>query len=119
MRRYFLFLFLFIEIGLSQKPYRGGELRTIDAYRYGRYEVRMKSAAGDGVVSSFFTYRDYWAEGLTGPQHWNEIDWEWLGNHSIKWNGNNPLGKPSPSGIYFFLISNSKFIESKKLILLR
>ena len=40
-------------------------------------------------------------------------------NHSIKWNGNNIQGKPSPSGIYFFLISNSKFIESKKLILLR
>jgi hypothetical protein len=79
----------------------------------------MKSAAGDGVVSSFFTNRDYWAQGLTGSQHWNEIDWEWLGNHSIKWNGNNLLGKPSPSGIYFFLISNSKFIDSKKLILLR
>ena len=83
MRRYFLFLLLFIEIGFGQL-YRGGELRTIDTYQYGRYEVRMKSAAGDGVVSSFFTYRDYWAEGLTGPQHWNEIDWEWLGNHDDK-----------------------------------
>jgi len=41
------------------------------------------------------------------------------GNHSIKWNGKNILGNPSPSGIYFFVISNSKFIESKKLILLR
>ena len=41
------------------------------------------------------------------------------GNHSIKWNGKNIMGNPSPSGIYFFLISNSKFIESKKLILLR
>ena len=55
MRRYFLFLLLFIEIGFGQL-YRGGELRTIDTYQYGRYEVRMKSAAGDGVVSSFFTY---------------------------------------------------------------
>ena len=73
MRRYFLFLLFFIEIGFGQL-YRGGELRTIDAYRYGRYEVRMKSAAGDGVVSSFFTYRDYWAQRLTGSQHWNEID---------------------------------------------
>ncbi|MBT3608368.1 MAG: T9SS type A sorting domain-containing protein [Candidatus Marinimicrobia bacterium] len=41
------------------------------------------------------------------------------GNHSIKWNGKNILGNLSPSGIYFFVISNSKFIESKKLILLR
>jgi len=69
---------------IMAKPYRGGELRTIDTYRYGRYEVRMKSAAGDGVVSSFFTYRDYWADGYTGSQHWNEIDWEWLGNYDDK-----------------------------------
>ena len=47
---------IFFIIGISMltaKPYRGGELRTIDTYRYGRYEVRMKSAAGSGVVSSF------------------------------------------------------------------
>jgi len=69
---------------LIAKPYRGGELRTIDTYRYGRYEVRMKSAAGSGVVSSFFTYRDFWSDGLTGSQHWNEIDLEWLGNHDDK-----------------------------------
>ena len=60
---------------LTAKPYRGGELRTINTYRYGRYEVRMKSAQGSGVVSSFFTYRDFWSEGLNGYQHWNEIDW--------------------------------------------
>ena len=41
------------------------------------------------------------------------------GNHSMKWNGNNLLGKPSTSGIYFFVLSNSKYIENKKLILLR
>ena len=69
---------------LIAKPYRGGELRTIDTYRYGRYEVRMKSAAGSGIVSSFFTYRDFWSDGLTGSQHWNEIDLEWLGNHDDK-----------------------------------
>ena len=78
---------IFFIIGISMltaKPYRGGELRTIDTYRYGRYEVRMKSAAGSGVVSSFFTYRDFWSDGLTGSQHWNEIDLEWLGNHDDK-----------------------------------
>ncbi len=69
---------------LTAKPYRGGELRTINTYRYGRYEVRMKSAQGSGVVSSFFTYRDYWADGYTSSQHWNEIDLEWLGNHDDK-----------------------------------
>ena len=78
---------IFILMGISMltaKAYRGGELRTINTYRYGRYEVQMKSALGSGVVSSFFTYRDYWAEGYTGSQHWNEIDLEWLGNHDDK-----------------------------------
>ena len=78
-----LFLTLSVSIIIA-KPYRGGELRTIGTYRYGRYEVRMKSAAGNGVVSSFFTYRDYWSEGLTGSENWNEIDWEYLGNHNDK-----------------------------------
>ena len=87
MLRFYLnnipFFILSVSI-LIAKPYRGGELRTIDTYRYGRYEVRMKSAAGSGVVSSFFTYRDFWSDGLTGSQHWNEIDLEWLGNHDDK-----------------------------------
>jgi flagellar hook assembly protein FlgD len=41
------------------------------------------------------------------------------GNHSINWNGKNVLGNLLPSGIYFLELSNSKFIENKKLILLR
>jgi len=73
-------VFLLVSV-VSSKPYRGGELRTIDTYRYGRYEVSMRSASGSGIVSSFFTYRDYWTEGLSGSQHWNEIDWEILGQH--------------------------------------
>ena len=79
-----LLFFIFISCMILANPYRGGELRTYESYRYGRYEVRMKSALGSGVVSSFFTYRDYWAEGLSGSEHWNEIDLEWLGNHDDK-----------------------------------
>tara|TARA_A100001037_G_scaffold303431_1_gene337427 strand:+ start:557 stop:769 length:213 start_codon:yes stop_codon:yes gene_type:complete len=59
LSRFLIIILLFINICLSQKPYSGGELRTLNSYLYGRYEVRMESAAGDGVVSSFFTYRDY------------------------------------------------------------
>lgn len=72
-------LFSFMSAMVLAKPYRGGELRTHESFRYGRYEVKMKSAPGSGVVSSFFTFRDYWADGLSGSQHWNEIDWEYLG----------------------------------------
>jgi len=72
-------IFSFISTMLLAKPYRGGEFRTIESFRYGRYEVRMKSAPGSGVVSSFFTFHDYWADGLTSSKYWNEIDWEILG----------------------------------------
>ena len=30
----------------AQKPYRGAEYRTIAAMTYGRFEVRMRTAAG-------------------------------------------------------------------------
>ena len=76
-------LVLFFTISFT-KPYKGGELRTEDSFQYGRFEVRMKSAQGNGVVSSFFTFRDYWAEGLTSSSYWNEIDFEWLGNYDSK-----------------------------------
>ena len=77
-----LFFALFSTLIVS-KPYKGGELRTEDSFRYGRFEVRMKSALGNGVVSSFFTYNDFWEDGLDNS-YWNEIDFEWLGNHNDK-----------------------------------
>lgn len=52
-------------------PYSGGEFRTKEFYGYGKYEVCMKPAKNDGIVSSFFTY--------TGPSDnnpWDEIDIE-------------------------------------------
>ena len=67
-----LFLFFFSTLIFS-KPYKGGELRTEDSFRYGRLEVRMKSAFGNGVISSFFTYNDFWEDGLDNS-YWNEID---------------------------------------------
>jgi len=60
-------------------PYSGGEFRSDDHYRYGRYEVSMKAIKNDGVVSSFFTY--------TGPSEgnpWDEIDIEILGKDTTK-----------------------------------
>ncbi len=78
-----LYLNLLCTILLS-RPYKGGELRTEDSFQYGRFEVRMKSALGSGVVSSFFTYRDFWEEGLTSNSNWNEIDLEWLSMYDDK-----------------------------------
>ena len=59
---------------LFSKDYKGAELRTITSYTYGRFEVRMQSAAGSGMLSSFFTYHD---AGIA----WNEIDLEILGQY--------------------------------------
>jgi beta-glucanase (GH16 family) len=52
------------------------ELYTSEAYGYGRVEARVQYAPGDGVVSSFFS----WKEGseLAGT-FWNELDFEKLG----------------------------------------
>ena len=77
-------LFSFISAMLLAKPYRGGELRTIESFQYGRFEVRMKPAPGSGVISSFFTFHDYWSEGHTSSVYWNEIDLEWLGRYDDK-----------------------------------
>ena len=77
-------LLLLLSVTSYAKLYRGAEYRTFESYLYGRYEVRIMSAAGHGVVSSLFTFRDYYAEGLNGAQHWNEIDLEWMGKLNNK-----------------------------------
>ena len=59
----------------SGKSYSSGEYRTNDDYEYGTFEVRMKAAKGQGIVSSFFTY--------TGKP-WDEIDIEILGKDTTK-----------------------------------
>ena len=83
MKKIFYFIVCFFSVAIiNAEPYRGGELRTEAAFRYGRFETRMKGAPGSGVVNSFFLYRDYWAEGLDGAQHWNEIDIELLGQYT-------------------------------------
>jgi len=60
----------------NAQEYLGAELRTKESFLYGRFEARFKSAQGDGLVSSFFTYHD------EGGSNWNEIDFEVLG----RWN---------------------------------
>tara|TARA_A100000164_G_scaffold312439_1_gene290794 strand:- start:256 stop:1572 length:1317 start_codon:yes stop_codon:yes gene_type:complete len=72
-----------------------GSIRTDDSYLYGRFEVRMKSADGDGIVSSFFTYNTDWENNL-GNLNWNEIDIEMTGNRdsSVQFTTHHP-GDPN------------------------
>lgn len=52
------------------------ELYTGASYQYGRFEARVRFAAGDGVVSSFFLWKDGSERSGT---FWNELDFEKLG----------------------------------------
>lgn len=61
---------------LQAKIYKAFEYHTKLAYTSGRFEVYMKSAAGNGVVSSFFSYYDPLP---FRSDHGNEIDIEILG----------------------------------------
>ena len=52
------------------------ELYQNASYAYGRFEARIRFAAGDGVISSFFL----WKPGSEMPgTFWNELDFEKLG----------------------------------------
>tara|TARA_Y100000746_G_C15458281_1_gene430242 strand:- start:739 stop:2058 length:1320 start_codon:yes stop_codon:yes gene_type:complete len=72
-----------------------GALKTNLSYLYGRFEVRMKSADGNGLVSSFFTYNTDWEQDL-GNLNWNEIDIEMTGNRdsSVQFTTHHP-GTPN------------------------
>lgn len=52
------------------------EFYTSAPYAYGRFEARIRFAAGDGVISSFFLWKD--GSEVTGT-FWNELDFEKVG----------------------------------------
>jgi endo-1,3-1,4-beta-glycanase ExoK len=51
---------------------QGAELYRTQAYFYGRFEARIRFAPGEGVVSSFFL----WKDGSSATTTWNELDYE-------------------------------------------
>jgi endo-1,3-1,4-beta-glycanase ExoK len=55
---------------------RSAELYTSKAHGYGRVSARLRFAAGDGVVSSFFLWKD--GSEVSGT-FWNELDFEKVG----------------------------------------
>ena len=72
-----LFLILFFSFErIGAKEYKGAELRTHQAFTYGRFEVRFKPANRPGMLSSFFTYHE-----ISDISEWNEIDIEILGRY--------------------------------------
>ncbi|MGR3465001.1 family 16 glycosylhydrolase [Limimaricola sp.] len=61
------------------KDFLGSEVQRRERTHYGRYEVVMTAARGDGVISSFFTYTGPWFD----DPH-DEIDFEFLGRDTTK-----------------------------------
>jgi len=55
---------------------QSAELYTTQSYLYGRFEARIRYAAGDGVVSSFFLWK---VGSEVSGAFWNELDFEKIG----------------------------------------
>ena len=51
---------------------QSAELYRTNPYFYGRFEARLQFAPGEGVVSSFFL----WKDGSSSTTSWNELDFE-------------------------------------------
>ena len=56
----------------SAAAVQSAELYRTQAYFYGRFEARVRYAPGEGVVSSFFL----WKDGSSSTTSWNELDFE-------------------------------------------
>lgn len=63
----------------EEKDFIGAEVQRRQPTHYGRYEVVMTAARGEGVISSFFTYTGPWFK-----QPHDEIDIEFLGRDTTK-----------------------------------
>ena len=77
----------------GNKPYKGAEIYTTQAYKYGKFEMRMRMAKGNGLLSTFFTYK----EGSEKPgTFWEEIDIEVFGKkNATEWQSNILVGQGS------------------------
>lgn len=76
MRKVLFALLTFSSLGQAQKNYKGAEIYSNEAVLYGKFEFRMKTVQGSGLLSSFFLYKnDSYISGV----YWEEIDVELLG----------------------------------------
>ncbi|NOY77411.1 MAG: family 16 glycosylhydrolase [Calditrichaeota bacterium] len=60
------------------KSLKGAELRTLQSYTYGRFEVRYRAVQASGALASFFTFHD----NISSTKDWNEIDIEIMGRYT-------------------------------------
>lgn len=74
------------------KPFRGVEMRSLEALTYGKIEARARLAKGSGVVSSLVLIYTPWP-----ADDWNELDIEYLGRYAdrVQFNSMVYLGPPT------------------------
>jgi len=74
------------------KPFRGVEMRSLEALTYGKVEARARFAQGSGVVSALVLIYTPWP-----ADDWNELDIEYLGRYSdrVQFNSMVYLGPPA------------------------
>jgi beta-glucanase (GH16 family) len=74
------------------KPFRGVEMRSVEALTYGKVVARAKLARGSGVVSSLVLIYTPWP-----ADDWNELDIEYLGRYAdrMQFNAMVYLGPPT------------------------
>ena len=81
LRTFTAVIFMLASVGIQGQECASGALMTHQAYQYGRFETRMQSSEGNGIVSSFFLYNiDL---DCNWPAENNEIDIEMTGNHDV------------------------------------
>jgi len=73
---------------------QGAELYRSQSYFYGRFEARVQYAPGEGVVSSFFL----WKDGSSATTSWNELDFEKI-NATCRMQTNIWSGKGTQSAV--------------------
>lgn len=66
--------------------YHGAELYTLESFKYGRFEARMKMAYAPGCISSMFLY--YNDSYMGNGKIWNEIDIEVIGKYPSSFQSN-------------------------------
>jgi hypothetical protein len=74
-------IFLTLVIPSHGQECTGSELKTKESYLYGRFEVEMQSAEGNGIVSSFFLFNK--ETNCNWPAENNEIDIEMTGDDHL------------------------------------
>ncbi len=76
-----LFFSSLISGNLHSQDCTSAEIISKESFQYGRFEVAMQSAPGDGIISSFFLYNK--DAGCEWPTNNNEIDIEMTGNNDL------------------------------------